>query len=169
MTQGGDLAGFGPFGTANGIRYRLFPRPISITQHVFQHLAGKHIATRDALRRRRTDDAGPCAFPGGNAYHVLHAYDAFICATKCQGCKMRTMHRMRMTCCYAQNMRMTRCCASNKLLYRMATPCRWSCPCRQRCPCYGTRLVVYPAGQATRRSVTKRRDRPAPQPLREQE
>jgi hypothetical protein len=39
----------------------------------------------------------------------------------------------------------------------------------QRWPCRGAPLVVSPAEGATRRSVTKRRDRPAPQPLLEQE
>jgi hypothetical protein len=46
----------------------------------------------------------------------------------------------------------------------MATPCRCT-----RCPCRGAALVVSPAEGATRRSVTASRDRPAPQPLREQE
>ena len=36
-------------------------------------------------------------------------------------------------------------------------------------PCRGAPLVVSPAEGATRRSVTGCRDRPAPQPLREQE
>jgi hypothetical protein len=39
----------------------------------------------------------------------------------------------------------------------------------QRWPCRGAPLVVSSAEGATRRSVTVSRDRPAPQPLREQE
>ncbi len=50
--------------------------------------------------------------------------------------------------------------------YATARQRRWNI---QRWPCRGAPLVVSPAEGAARRSVTECRDRPAPQPLREQE